>query len=133
MAAGGFIGVDWGTTNRRVFCIDAAGAVTRTERDGCGILSVPQGGFDAEVAGLRARFGDAPMLLAGMVGSNRGWVDAGYVDCPATVRDLAAAMANPAEGVWIVPGVKRVHGTRGDVMRGEEVQLFGAEIGRAHV
>ncbi|VVT15060.1 2-oxo-3-deoxygalactonate kinase [Sphingomonas sp. EC-HK361] len=120
-----FIAVDWGTTNRRAYLIEG-GAVVRTERDAVGILAVPAGGFDAEVAALRARFGGAPMLLAGMVGSNRGWIDAGYVPCPATLDSLAAALKPAAEHVWIVPGVSTIRDDRADVMRGEEVQLLGA-------
>ena len=126
MAAGGFIAVDWGTTNRRAYQVGPDGGVLRTERDALGITSVPSGGFADAVADLRARFGDAPMLLAGMVGSNRGWVDAGYVACPARLDDLAAAVARPIADVAIVPGVRRVTKGRGDVMRGEEVQLLGA-------
>jgi 2-dehydro-3-deoxygalactonokinase len=122
-----FVAVDWGTTNRRAYLI-RDGVVVSSERDGQGILSVPQGGFGDAVAELRARHDGAPMLLAGMVGSNRGWVDAGYVAAPARLEDLAAAVARPADGVGIVPGVKRIDGQRGDVMRGEEVQLLGATL-----
>lgn len=121
-----FIAVDWGTTNRRAWLIGADGDVLTSERDGAGILSVPPGAFADEATGLRARLGDAPMLLAGMVGSNRGWMDAGYAACPATLDDLAKRVVRPAEGVAIVPGVSRVGDGRADVMRGEEVQLFGA-------
>ena len=66
------------------------------------------------------------MLLAGMVGSNRGWVDAGYVPCPASLEALAAAAVAVADGIAIIPGVSIVAGARGDVMRGEEVQVLGA-------
>ena len=125
MTQGSFVAVDWGTTNRRAYLIDD-GAVVRTERDALGILSVPSGGFAAAAAALRARFDDRPMLLAGMVGSNRGWVDAGYVPCPATLDALAAAAVRADEGVTIVPGVSTIGRGRGDVMRGEEVQLLGA-------
>lgn len=120
-----FVAVDWGTTNRRAYLIED-GEVVRSERDGTGIKAVPAGGFAAEVAGLRDRFDGAPMLLAGMVGSNRGWVDAGYVPCPATLAALAERLVEPEPGVRIVPGVSVVRGNRGDVMRGEEVQLLGA-------
>jgi len=120
-----FIAVDWGTTNRRAYLIED-GVVARTERDAMGIAAVPAGDFVAEVAALRARFGGGPMLLAGMVGSNRGWIDAGYVPCPATLDSLAASLAGADEGVWIVPGVSTVRDGRADVMRGEEVQLLGA-------
>ncbi|QDC39525.1 2-dehydro-3-deoxygalactonokinase [Sphingobium fuliginis ATCC 27551] len=120
-----FIAVDWGTTNRRAYLIEG-GEVVATERDDMGILSVPPGGFPAAVAGLRERHGGLPMLLAGMVGSNRGWHDAGYVLAPASLADLAARLVSPEEGVAIVPGVCRDGDERQDVMRGEEVQLLGA-------
>lgn len=120
-----FVAVDWGTTNRRAYLIED-GRVVRTERDATGIRAVPAGGFPAAVAELRAQFDGLPMLLAGMVGSNRGWVDAGYVPCPADLDALAAALVEAADGVRIVPGVSTVAGGRADVMRGEEVQLLGA-------
>lgn len=123
-----FIAVDWGTTNRRAFLI-RDGAVTLTERDARGILAVEPGGFPAELDAMRGRLGDLPVLLAGMVGSNRGWSDAGYVPCPVSLPDLAAAMHEVAPRVRIVPGVKLVAGDRADVMRGEEVQLLGAVAG----
>ncbi len=123
-----FIAVDWGTTNRHAYLIED-GAVVRTERDAMGIMAVEPGAFAGEAAALRARLGGHPMLLAGMVGSNRGWVDAGYVRCPATLAALAGALARPTEGIAIVPGVERIADGRGDVMRGEEVQLLGAVAG----
>ena len=120
-----FIAVDWGTTNRRAYRI-RAGAVIGSVQDALGVTAVPAGGFEQEVARLREALGDAPMLLAGMVGSNRGWVDAGYVPTPATLEQLSAAMVAPTGGVRIIPGVRHVAEGRGDVMRGEEVQLLGA-------
>jgi 2-dehydro-3-deoxygalactonokinase len=125
VTGGRFVAVDWGTTNRRAWLVEDGRAV-RTERDAAGILAVPAGGFAAEAAALRDRFDGLPLLMAGMVGSNRGWVDAGYVPCPATLEDLAAGVREAAPGVRIVPGVSTVAGDRGDVMRGEEVQLLGA-------
>lgn len=127
MSGGPFIAVDWGTTNRRAYLIEG-GEVMRTERDALGILAVPPAGFPDAAAELRARFGGAPMLLAGMVGSNRGWADAGYVSCPATLSALATAVVSVDEGIAIVPGVSTVAGGRADVMRGEEVQLLGAAV-----
>ncbi|RIA37437.1 2-dehydro-3-deoxygalactonokinase [Hephaestia caeni] len=120
-----FLAVDWGTTNRRAYLVED-GAVVATTRDDRGILAVEPGGFDAEVASLRARYSDVPIVLAGMVGSNRGWIDAGYVAAPATIDALAAKAVRPIDGVAIVPGVSRSVAGRGDVMRGEEVQLLGA-------
>jgi 2-dehydro-3-deoxygalactonokinase len=119
--SGTFLAIDWGTTNRRVFLIEG-GQVVRTERDDRGVTSVSD--FAAEAAGIRERFGDHPMLMAGMVGSNIGWQAAPYVPAPAGVEDLAANLLRIGDRTAIVPGVS-VTGPA-DVMRGEEVQLLGA-------
>ena len=125
--AEGFIAADWGTTNRRAYLVDSGGKCVDEFEDDKGIMSVPKGGFGDAVAEIRSRLGDHPLLLAGMVGSNRGWVEAPYVPCPAGLNDLAAALVWPEEGrSAIVPGVSFVDPDEADVMRGEEVQLLGA-------
>jgi len=124
--AEGFIAVDWGTTNRRAYLIDNAGRNAAEFEDGKGVLSVHRGEFEAAIAEIRDKLGEKPMLLAGMVGSNRGWVEAPYVACPAVLDDLAGALAWPGEREAIVPGVSFIGDGRADVMRGEEVQLLGA-------
>jgi 2-dehydro-3-deoxygalactonokinase len=123
----GFIAVDWGTTNRRAYRVGPGGAAEDEMEDGKGVLSVPAGGFDAAVEEIRARLGDLPMLMAGMVGSNRGWIEAPYVPCPAGLPELAANLKWVEPGrVAIVPGVCFTDGDAADVMRGEEVQILGA-------
>jgi 2-dehydro-3-deoxygalactonokinase len=122
----GFIAVDWGTTNRRAYLIDAAGECSKEFEDGEGVLSVPDGGFPDAIAEIRQRLGDKPLLLAGMVGSNRGWKEAPYVPCPASIDDLVAKLVWTGEREAIVPGVSYLGDGRADVMRGEEVQLLGA-------
>ena len=124
---------DWGTTNVRAWRIEAGQAVARASF-GFGVSKIAPGevpfcleqsirpALDAQVL---------PVLLSGMAGSNLGWMTAPYLDCPAGLRSVAAGLVQPAPGVWIVPGVRtigRAHGP--DVMRGEEVQIFGAlELG----
>lgn len=123
----GFIAVDWGTTNRRGYLIDAGGAMTDEMEDERGILSVGKHGFDAAVAELKGRLGERPLLMAGMIGSNRGWVEAPYIPCPAGLPELAGSLKwVVAERIAIVPGVSYLDGERADVMRGEEVQILGA-------
>jgi 2-dehydro-3-deoxygalactonokinase len=122
----GFIAVDWGTTNRRAYMIDGSAKCTQEFEDSKGVLSVPSGGFPAAVREIRERLGDKPLLLAGMVGSNRGWIEAPYVACPAGIDALVRGLARPSERELIVPGVKEESNGRADVMRGEEVQLVGA-------
>lgn len=121
MSPGPFLAVDWGTTNRRVFLIEG-GAVLRTERDHRGVTAVSD--FAGEAAGIRARFGDVPMLMAGMVGSRIGWREAPYVPVPAGIGELAASLLRIDARTAIVPGVSNA--SPPDVMRGEEVQLLGA-------
>jgi 2-dehydro-3-deoxygalactonokinase len=122
-----FIAVDWGTSNRRAWRLGPDGAVAAEMEDDKGILAVPKGGFPAALAEIRARLGDLPLLMAGMVGSNRGWIEAPYVPCPAGLDELAARLCRiEGERAAIVPGVCFVSNESADVMRGEEVQVLGA-------
>jgi 2-dehydro-3-deoxygalactonokinase len=66
-----------------------------------------------------------------MVGSRQGWVEAPYVACPADFASLAEgiAWADLPRGrrIGFVPGLSTGGATATpDVMRGEEVQVFGA-------
>jgi 2-dehydro-3-deoxygalactonokinase len=123
--ADGFIAVDWGTTNRRAYLIDSAGKQAGEFEDSKGILSLSSGDFPAAIAEIRQKLGDKPLLLAGMVGSNRAWKEAPYVPCPATIDDVVAKLVWVGEREAIVPGLSFVGDGRADVMRGEEVQLLG--------
>jgi 2-dehydro-3-deoxygalactonokinase len=122
----GFIAVDWGTTNRRAYVVDCSGKPGAEFDDSKGVLSVDQRGFPAAIAEIRQKLGDKPLLMAGMIGSNRGWKEAPYVPCPAGVEDLAKAIVWAGDREAIVPGVSYVGNGRADIMRGEEVQLLGA-------
>jgi 2-dehydro-3-deoxygalactonokinase len=121
----GYIAVDWGTTNRRAYAIGADGRLIDAMEDDRGIMQVPARGFEAALAGIRERLGGGPVLMAGMIGSNRGWIEAPYVPCPAGAPELAAAIRWVEPEVGIVPGLS-LEGERPDVMRGEEVQVVGA-------
>ena len=124
--ADGFIAVDWGTTNRRAYRLDPSGKCTGEFEDHKGVLAIPDGGFPDAIAEIRQKLGDLPLLLAGMIGSNRGWKEAPYVPSPAGVDDLAGALVWVGDREAIVPGVSYLGNGRADVMRGEEVQLLGA-------
>lgn len=125
--AEGFIAVDWGTTNRRAWRLRPDGGIAGEMDDERGILAVAPGGFPAAVDEIRSRLGDLPMLMAGMIGSNRGWIEAPYVPCPAGLAELAARLCwIEPDRVAIVPGVALDAEGAADVMRGEEVQVLGA-------
>jgi 2-dehydro-3-deoxygalactonokinase len=119
-----FIAVDWGTTNRRAWRIEA-GLVAQEFEDERGVLSVAKPDFPAAVGQIRERLGDYPLLMAGMIGSSRGWVEAPYVPCPAGIDAVAKSLiwADPGR-VAIVPGLSIADPP--DVMRGEEVQILGS-------
>jgi len=122
-----YIAIDWGTTNRRIYVLAADGTMLDTVRDDRGVLAMDQAGYAREITAIRIRFGDLPIVTAGMVGSTRGWREAAYVPAPADIATLARAATRIAEcDVTIVPGVSLLTETRADVMRGEEVQVLGA-------
>lgn len=77
-----FIAVDWGTTNRRIYRVEKGRLVAATG-DRRGATSMRREDYPEEVAAIRRRLGDLPMLLVGMVGSTIGWRDVPYVRAPA--------------------------------------------------
>lgn len=124
---GAIIAVDWGTTNRRAYRVDANGSVIETLRDDRGVLAMAADDYAPALATLRERLGDLPVIAAGMIGSTRGWREAAYVPAPADLAALAAAALRiDGADVTIIPGVSWADGVRADVMRGEEVQVLGA-------
>jgi 2-dehydro-3-deoxygalactonokinase len=126
------IALDWGTTRARAFLISGAGEVLERRSADQGIQSVPSGGFPAAfevVAGdLRKAAPEAGIVLAGMVGSRNGWIEAHYVACPASPDEIADAgmKVTLADGspATILPGLSCDEGAF-DVMRGEETLIVG--------
>ena len=118
---GRFIAVDWGTSRRRLFLVDDGMAVA-SESDDRGASTLSRDDYQQDVAAIRARHGDLPMLLAGMVGADIGWRKVPYVEAPASLAHLARSLLWIDDRTSIVPGIA----TADDVMRGEEVQLLGA-------
>lgn len=125
MTGSAFIAIDWGTTNRRTFLIEA-GAVVRSSNDGQGASTLSRDDFPSSLAAVRADFGELPVIMAGMVGANIGWREVPYVAAPAGLEDLVGGIAWIDARTAIVPGLSYRDGDRADVMRGEEVQLLGA-------
>jgi 2-dehydro-3-deoxygalactonokinase len=125
------IGIDWGTTNRRGYLIDAAGHCLAEHEDGDGMLAA-RGRFPAALLAMRAALGVAdtplPAVLSGMVGSASGWVDAPYLDLSVPLTALRDHLLPVPEvpGCVIVPGYCARAPALVDVMRGEETQLLGA-------
>src|SRR5699024_9577869 len=101
-----------------------------------GIAQVAGGDFAASLQSLLGHWLDAlphtPLLMAGMVGSANGWVEAPYLHCPIVMDALATGVV-PVPGLQASRPVRSVPGLDGtslpgsyDVMRGEETQIIGA-------
>lgn len=132
-----FIGVDWGNSNARFYLIAENGTLLDT-RSGPGIGqlegadAIENACFEA-IGEWIAQQPNLLVIMVGAVGSNIGWHRVGYADTPATLDDIILGMLSfRARGVdfWVAPGVAttRIDGLP-DVMRGEEIQIFGSVIG----
>jgi 2-dehydro-3-deoxygalactonokinase len=125
------IAIDWGTTSLRAFRLDAEGGIIDTRRSGQGVLAAA-GQFAAVLRTAIDGWDDTLIVMSGMIGSRQGWHEVPYVECPAGLDEIAAAMTPlaapelPSHYMWLVPGVA-VEGEDGarDVMRGEETQICG--------
>jgi 2-dehydro-3-deoxygalactonokinase len=122
------IGVDWGSSSVRAFRIAAGGTILDTRRARDGVFT-GQGAYEAR---LRTLLGDwltrdVPILLCGMIGSDRGWLPAPYIAAPTSFADLKPIRAPFDRPAFIVPGVSFTDGEICEVMRGEETLLAGLE------
>lgn len=128
-----WIAVDWGTTNFRAFLMNDAQRREQISHP-CGLLSVEHAQFAATLQRMLMpwlqEYGNLPIAMAGMVGSQQGWIDVPYAPLPCTAGGIVAgtyAFTTPwGSPAWIIPGVSGAsHFDQPDVMRGEEVQLLG--------
>lgn len=127
------LGIDWGTSNRRAWWLNARGDVLAEHSDDQGLLAM-QGRFAESLQALLQVGPPWPeggtVLMSGMVGAASGWHEVPYMDAALPLTELArhlqpVAAAGPRS--FIVPGLcfSGPDGTV-DVMRGEETQLLGA-------
>lgn len=127
-----WIAVDWGTSNLRLWAIDAQGQVRieRSSDQGMGRLTPNQ--FEPVLLTLCEGVLDpvrtTPVLICGMAGARQGWAEAPYLSVPVTLSALGAGgvtplVTSPLIAVRILPGLSQA--TPADVMRGEETQIAG--------
>ncbi|MDQ6679723.1 MAG: 2-dehydro-3-deoxygalactonokinase [Pseudomonadota bacterium] len=130
------LAIDWGSSALRGALLDADGKVVDERAIARGMLTIAPGGF-AEV--FESQFGDwmdvagTRCLMAGMVGSKQGWVEAAYCPAPAGLDEVARTLtgldrnaSTKRRDIAIVPGIACEHDGVPDVMRGEEIKVFGA-------
>lgn len=131
------IAVDWGSSSLRAVLMDPQGQILQRRQFEQGVLQVPPGQFEQV---FEQHLGDwlgqsrALCLISGMAGSRQGWREAPYCPCPAGFADLIPRLLWLRSGLALVPGLHAVNPSakgqtaagRDDVMRGEEIQIFGA-------
>jgi len=142
------IALDWGTTSLRAYRLGEHGRVLEQRSLSAGIMQLPTtprviGGalcsdgfelaFDEACGDWLDAQPDLPVIACGMVGSAQGWREAPYLETPASVAGLGAALqtlrSQRGVNVHIIPGVVQ-RSALPNVMRGEETQVLGVLAGR---
>ena len=126
-----WIAVDWGTSNLRVWVMNAQGDVIDHLTSDQGMGSLTRDGFEPALLSLIDGYLSddriTPVICCGMVGARQGWVEAPYsaVPCSPARYDQAVLVAptDPRISVYILPGLSQK--SPADVMRGEETQIAG--------
>ena len=131
MTEGLFIAGEWGSAVMRLYLCDADGQVVADPVSGGGVVGC--GDFEAAFFSAAGpwldRHGPLPAVLAGMIGSNIGWRDSGYVEAPAGPADIAARLTTLRVrnvDIRFTPGLtcRNPFGLP-DLIRGEEMQALG--------
>ena len=127
--------VDWGTSNFRAYLVQADGQCLERVDTADGLNNVERPFADVllqHIGDWLQQHGPLNTLLSGMVGSPGGWRLVPHLPSPVSLAQLAQHSQPLPEfapcPAWIVPGVSGT-GAAGnfDVMRGEEIQYFGAQ------
>src|SRR6516225_7965960 len=127
-----YAAVDWGTSSLRLWLVDRESRVLAARRSDEGMMTAAKSGFAAvlqtHLAAVEAA-PDLPVIICGMAGARQGWVEAGYVDTPASLAAILAGaviVSGQSRDIRILPGIAQRDANAPDVMRGEETQLLGA-------
>jgi 2-dehydro-3-deoxygalactonokinase len=126
---------DWGTSQCRLYLCtgdDALGTFhIIDEAVGKGIkhLTNPEDYFFKLCKRWLAKYGQMPVYLIGVVGSDAGWHQAGYIPCPTIIDTIFNnSLSFDAKGcqIHIVPGLSCTNPLGlPDTLRGEETQIIG--------
>ena len=123
--------VDWGTSNFRAQVLNEKLEEVHSISSNEGMLQVQKNEFHAYLINILKDHleENSIIIMSGMVGSMNGWIETPYVHCDASLSLLSTKLVkipNIKENIYIVPGVKSLKNNKIDLMRGEEVQIFGA-------
>ncbi|MBR1227670.1 MULTISPECIES: 2-dehydro-3-deoxygalactonokinase [unclassified Bradyrhizobium] len=132
MSQAAYVAVDWGTSSFRLWLMDRSGDVLAERRSDEGMMAAAKIGFASVLQSHLDAVGAAdhlPVVICGMAGARQGWVEAGYLDTPASLTSIlqrAVPVPEQSRDIRILPGIAQRDPKAPDVMRGEETQLLGA-------
>lgn len=127
------IALDWGTSSLRAYLFDREGQLIEHRASALGVQKIQQNRFLEALESLcgawLSEHPQATVIACGMIGSQQGWRDAGYRQCPIGVDELGAELCRADDLLGrpfrIVPGLMMDPQRRADIMRGEETQILG--------
>ncbi|CAI1154358.1 2-dehydro-3-deoxygalactonokinase [Serratia liquefaciens] len=137
-----FIAIDWGSTNLRVWRYEQGVCVDSLQSE-AGVTRLGDRSPQQVFSEMMARWAEPlPVVMAGMIGSNAGWLQAPYLQCPTRLNDVAQQLTVVEQALpysaWIIPGICVERADNCNVMTGElhhlllQHSLIGAGLGRQH-
>ncbi|MEE1612484.1 2-dehydro-3-deoxygalactonokinase [Microvirga sp. CF3016] len=126
-----FLAIEWTSATFHAFLLAEGGMLLNQRQEARGINHIANRAFETT---LREIVGDWAaeahrIYLSGMITSRNGWIETPYVPAPASLPDImAGAFVKHIEGLpplFFLPGVS-VRTPLPDMMRGEELKIFGA-------
>lgn len=127
-----WIAVDWGTSNLRVWGLNADSQLVAEASSDQGMAKLDRSGFEPALLALTSDWlppdRRTPVIACGMVGARQGWVEVPYrqVPCKPVFFDAVGRpdTRDPRLSVFVLAGIKQIQPAP-DVMRGEETQIAG--------
>ncbi|MEJ2057156.1 MAG: 2-dehydro-3-deoxygalactonokinase [Desulfofustis sp.] len=123
-----YFGIDWGSSSFRAYRFNERAEVVDTIVDDKGILRLENVDFEQtlfKLLGPLLNQGDR-LMFSGMITSRNGWIETPYTELPASIEGyLADGLKKRIRGFEMIflPGVCQRQPA--DVIRGEELQIFG--------
>lgn len=126
-----WVAADWGTSQLRLWLMEASGTVLEERRAPCGMGGLAPSEFEPALVdllgGALPEAGRLTVICCGMAGSRQGWTEAPYASAPCAPpsadQAVTAPTTDPRLCVRILPGIRQE--SPPDVMRGEETQIAG--------
>ncbi len=123
---------DWGNSHLRLYLYRDGEILADAHGPGVGALNGRDPGdiLLALIAGWRAGHEIGSVTLCGAIGSNLGWREVPYLDCPSRPGEFPKGVLRFEAGglsIAIAPGLACINPCGApDVLRGEETQIAGA-------